>query len=110
MKAATAVMNAEFERSDKIRENEAAKELAKLKEDLETKVVKELANLKAELRNNAAGEIKRLRGGTIAKNNNALEHQQAQHNKNYKNRMKANTENFKEFMDKWSVTVTANSY
>jgi hypothetical protein len=105
MKAATAVMNAEFERSDKIRENEAAKELAKLKKDLETKAVKELANLKAELRNNATGEIQRLRGGTIAKNNNALEHQQAQHNKNYKNRMKENRANFKEFMDKWSVNV-----
>ncbi len=84
--AATKAMISEFERKNKIRAIEAAKELCRLKEEAKERIL-------------------RLRAETLATCKRAHEAQQQQHNKNYRQRMNDNARNFKLFQDKWYISV-----
>jgi hypothetical protein len=103
IKTATAVMNAEFEKVNRIRKDKATMELGKLKKDLGTAAVQDLLILKMWLQEKFEMEMAQTRSETMVNDRKKLEKQVTLYNKQHKKRMKKNNKNFEQFKTRWYI-------
>jgi len=96
------VQNLPIARTGFLSAGPASGELDSLKRDLEASYNAKVEKLKEE-HARAKEEIIRIRAKTLAKCQKALEVQQKQNSRNYKQRLSANTAVFQTFQDKWYI-------